>query len=1045
MTPELWQRLKPLYEAALELSGPARGKFVAEKCGNDGELRRELTALLRAHDEPTGPGDAPIVDLRKVFQTKSSYFSPGDLVMGRFRIVRHIGDGGMGSVYEAMDLEMGRIALKTIRADVAANPDILAHFMKEVLLARRVSGPHICRIHEWSGTDYKPVFLTMEFLEGVTLADKLRESGPFQWREAKPIALEICAGLQSIHDAGIIHRDLKCRNIMLTERNGRNCAVLMDFGLAREFTRDGAGGAAHSTRDGAIAGTPDYMAPEQFEGKELGPATDIYALGIVLYELVTGKHPYAASTPIEAAIHRARHLAPASAIQRQVPRNWDRVIDCCLEYEPARRYSSASEVARELRAGPANLGNLRKDRPWVLRLAAALALAGLAWFAFLWWQSRQYYRPGAEAHHWYDAGVAALREGSYLKATRLLTTAVNQDEQYAMAHARLAEAWADLDFDGNAQREMLIATAGERRLNPLDRQYMNAIRATLTRNFPEAVVLYGRILHELPATEKPAGYVDLGMAEERAGNPQKALEDYGRAASLDKDNAAAYMNMAILNSRLNKTADANEAFSNAESIFTAKLDQEGLANLDYERGYAANVSGNLTQATLFLQKSLEEARGIPSVQLEIRALIQLSSVASRQIPIERAIDFAQQAIRLAQESQLDAWAANGFSRLATAKMMQGSDHFPEAESAVQEALQIAQQTQQPRAEALANMVLASLRDQQNRTNEVIAPAQAALNFYQHNGYFEPAARASLLLMRSQVKEGNYEKAAQSGNNLLELAMQSRIQNLQMQAEEAVGDLSLEMERYPDALAHYLKAWNLADSPNYRAYQSLNCADALWRLGRYAESDVKLAEAKQGLTNIGMDDTLEVQIETLLSQLKYRQAAPLIEMAVTKGKELPTDKMQKFELYRSLAEVHEGKKAKALEHLAKAFPQMARSPGEEAELQIMAAEIYLAADSLKQALQLSSTAEVYFSSAGRLDSDLRSATIAAIALKLLHDEANYRNYSKKVLDIISLLKKNWGPRTLNQYLSRPDLKLLMRELPLDTRSTRSAHEATGAAA
>lgn len=1043
MTPELWQRLKPLYEAALELPGPDRDRFVAEVC--DDELRRELTALLRAHDEPTGPADEPLVDLGEIFPGRSSLFSTGDLIMDRFRIVRHVGDGGMGTVYEAMDLEMGRIALKTIRADAASSPDALARFKKEVLLARKVSGPHICRIHEWFATDSHQGFLTMEFLEGMTLADKLRESGPFQWREAKTIALEICAGLQTIHDAGIIHRDLKCRNIMLAKRNGGNRAVLMDFGLAREFTRIGSGETTRSTPDIAIVGTPDYMAPEQFEGKDLSPATDIYALGIVLYELVTAKHPYAASTPIEAAIHRARRPAPASAIQRKLPRNWDRIIDCCLEYEPSRRYSSASEVARELRAGPVNLGNLRKDRPWVLRLAAVLALAGVAWFAYLWWHSRQYYRPGAEAQRWYNSGVSALREGSYLKATRLLTTAIDQDQQYAMAHARLAEAWADLDFDGNAQREMLIATAGERRLTPLDSEYMNAIRATLTRNFPEAVVLYGRILHELPDTEKPAGYVDLGRAEERAGNPQKALEDYGRAAGLDKDNAAAYMNLAVLNSRLNKTADANQAFSHAESIFTAKMDQEGLANLDYERGYAANVSGNLTQATLFLQKSLEEAKGIPSVQLQIRALVQLSSVASRQIPIERAIDFAQQAIKLARDNQLDAWAANGFSRLATARIMQGSEHFPEAESAVQEALQIAQQTQQPRAEALANMVLASLRDQQNRADEVIAPAQAALNFYQHNGYFEPAARASLLLMRSQVKEGNYQEAAQSGNNLLALAMQSKIHNLQMQAEEAVGDLALEMERYPDALAHYLKAWNLADSPNYRAYQSLNCADSLWRLGRYAESDVKLAEAKQGLTNIGVADTLEVQIESLLSQLKYRQADPLIDEAIAKGAEMPADKVQKFELYRTLSEARQRRTAKALDHLAKALSQTPQTAGETAELQMMAAEVYLAAGSLKQALQLSSTAEAYFSSKGRLDSDLRSATISAVASKSLRDEAGYNNYLKKVLDIISLLKKNWEPQTLNQYLSRPDLQLLMRELPLDTRRTRSAHEATGAAA
>src|SRR5271156_1727855 len=240
MTPELWKRLKPLYHAALELPVEARARYGEEACSNDEELKKELTALLKASDERTGPGDTPIVNLSDLFPTEARSFSDGELILGRFRIVRYVGGGGMGEVYEAIDLEMGRVALKTIRPEIAGNPEMLLRFKKEVALALKISGPHVCRIHAFypltdSAGGQKRAFLTMEFLEGITLSDKILQSGPLSWPETKAIALEICSGLQTIHEAGIIHRDLKTRNIMLASRNGSTCAVLMDFGLAREF------------------------------------------------------------------------------------------------------------------------------------------------------------------------------------------------------------------------------------------------------------------------------------------------------------------------------------------------------------------------------------------------------------------------------------------------------------------------------------------------------------------------------------------------------------------------------------------------------------------------------------------------------------------------------------------------------------------------------------------------------------------------------------------------------------------------------------------
>jgi serine/threonine protein kinase/tetratricopeptide (TPR) repeat protein len=377
MTPELWQQLKPLYHAALEMPEAERASFLARECRGDNDLMRELTALFQVSGELTDTFDAPLIHLTDLFPAKRGTLAEGQLLLGRFRIVRRIGAGGMGDVYEAMDLELGRIALKTIRPEIADDPHILSQFKKEAQLARKVSGPHVCRIHELfvAPSDEQSsttAFLTMEYLEGITLAEKIQQSGALPWKEARAIALQICAGLQTIHEAGMIHRDLKSRNIMLASRNGADCAVVMDFGLARAFCGPTTSTQTDFVGTATIAGTPDYMAPEQFEGKELGPPTDIYALGIVIYELATGKHPFAASTPLGAAVSRGKRPPLPSSIQRGLPHRCDEIIGRCLGFDPKSRYQSAKSVAADLDERFFSPARLRKN--WVKALLAATCL-----------------------------------------------------------------------------------------------------------------------------------------------------------------------------------------------------------------------------------------------------------------------------------------------------------------------------------------------------------------------------------------------------------------------------------------------------------------------------------------------------------------------------------------------------------------------------------------------------------------------------------------------------------------------------------------------
>jgi serine/threonine protein kinase len=1033
MTPELWARLKPLFHAALEEGSQNRAAFVDAACKGDEEMKQHLLQLLEAEQQKTRSLDAPLVHLNGALKTVGGRFQSGELVLGRFRIICPIGKGGMGEVYKAEDLQLGTVALKTLRQHIASSPDAFERFRQEVQLARRVSGPEVCRIHELyllpaSGKYGATAFLTMEYLEGVTLYEKIRNDGPRPWKETQSIALEICEGLRLIHEQGIIHRDLKTSNIMLCKRASATRIVLMDFGLARDYSADSLrrSGAPVGARPGdtlpqMIVGTPEYMAPEQFEGKPVSPATDIYALGIILYELATGLHPYAADTPVAAAIRRARHPLPPSSLRPKVPGQCDRVIERCLEYDAEKRFQSANEVAKALRAGPANIENLRKDRPWIIWLVSAIALGLIAGSAFFFWQSRQYYRPNAQASRWYDVGLAALREGNNVKATRSLQQALQQDNHFVMAHARLAEAWANLDFDGNAQRELLLAEPAGRHLEPIDRTYLDAIHATVTKQPQQEVTIYQKILTHLPPPQRPSGCVDLGMAYERSGDPKHALENYTQAAALDSDNPAPFMHIAILQARQHHVAEADTAFQRAQSLLTAEMNQEGLAELDYARGLAANDNGNTDGARQFLDRSKNEAVEIGSIQLQIRDLVQLSSITYGSDP-KRAAEYAKQAVDLARDNRLDAWAADGLVRLAGAQLHQGK--LQEAEESVRDALQLAQQTQQLRVEASANLTLASVMNQKHLPDQVIGPAQAALDFYHKNGYFRSEGGALLLIIRSKRDKGQYKEALESANAFLVSSKKAGITPQMVQAEEVTGTVLVAMERYPEALTHFQNATSLADNPTTKMYEQVNTANTLWKLGLYADSDTLLHETPP-------NDVLgaimsEVRTQSLLSRAQYKEALSYSVASVSRYPKMSAAGRRENAWDQAIAMSHLKMTKQAIAGMEELERQPPDNPAEVAQREMQVAEISLNTGLALQAHDGAAKAAEYFANTGQLDSELRSALLASAASEILKDRTEFSLNSKKAIDIVTQIQQTWNPQFSQTYFSRPDIRTLLAQ-------------------
>src|ERR1017187_10102792 len=269
------------------------------------------------------------------------------VIAGRFRIIRYIAEGGMGTVYEAEDLTLhDRVALKTIRPDVASHPRAVERFKREILLGKKVTHPNVCRIHDLgvdrseNGTEF--LFLTMQFLSGETLASRIKR-GPLPKTEALPLIEDMADALSAAHQAEVIHRDFKSGNVMLVSGANRTCAVVTDFGLARGIHDD-----SSRTHAGMI-GTVEYLAPEQIRGEELTPAADIYALGVVMYEMVTGQLPFTGDSRVTVALkhlndepHPPRDLAP------HLDPNWDETILGCLRKPPLERFQSAAEVKAAL-------------------------------------------------------------------------------------------------------------------------------------------------------------------------------------------------------------------------------------------------------------------------------------------------------------------------------------------------------------------------------------------------------------------------------------------------------------------------------------------------------------------------------------------------------------------------------------------------------------------------------------------------------------------------------------------------------------------------
>jgi eukaryotic-like serine/threonine-protein kinase len=383
---ERWRQVERLYQAALDLEGRDRAAFLERACGTDGDLRRQVEALLESDAKAGSFMESPAIeDAARMLarQQADASAKAGDTVkagtkVSHYRILEKLGSGGMGVVYKAEDTRLGRfVALKFMPEALAGYPEALERFRREARAASALDHPHICTIYD-VGEHVGQPFIAMQYLEGQTLKRRI-EAKPLKMDEVLDLAIQITDALDAAHAKGIIHRDIKPGNIFITHRDE---AKILDFGLAKLTAAripapspgpHDAPTVARERRDltspGAAMGTIPYMSPEQARGQELDPRTDLFSFGAVLYEMATGREAFSGNAAVayDAILNRAP--TPARDLNSSLPAKLEEIINKALEKDRDLRYQYASEMRADLK-------RLKRDTDSGRSAAVPAAVAG---------------------------------------------------------------------------------------------------------------------------------------------------------------------------------------------------------------------------------------------------------------------------------------------------------------------------------------------------------------------------------------------------------------------------------------------------------------------------------------------------------------------------------------------------------------------------------------------------------------------------------------------------------------------------------------------
>ncbi|HSB27214.1 MAG TPA: tetratricopeptide repeat protein [Pyrinomonadaceae bacterium] len=992
-------------------------------------------------------------------------------IVSHYRLLEELGEGGMGTVYLGEDLHLGRRVAIKFPLTEANEHRHRARFLREARAASQLNHPNVAAVYDYGETTDGRPFIVMELVKGRTLSSLIDETSLSLLR-AVEIIEDVARALGEAHSQGVIHRDIKPSNIVESERG---VVKVLDFGLAKHLNAavDAADSNANTllathTQTGTIVGTPLYLSPEQAMAAPVDARSDLFALGAVLYECLAGRPPFSGYNTLEIAAQIIHvNPDPPSIFNASVSPELDRVALKALRKRPEERYQSADELLADLETergrllGESATQNAPRSSSPPLRTSTQTALATLSdifrrprfsfgplivailvvFATFLLgrslWRTTPH-QPSAQAQQWYQLGTNALREGTYYKASQALRQATASDYNFALAHARLAEAWTELDYGDKAKDETILAASlvpDRSSLSPLDALYLQSITDTISRKFTNAIKGYSDIVQRVPDNEKAYAYFDLGRAYEKNEDVENARANYGKAIELDSQCAAAFLRLGILLWRKQDVAGAEKALDRAAEIYRASSNFEGVAEVLYQRGVLYDNEDKVAEARAKFQESLEIARATSNQYQQIRSELQLSSVLRTAGETAQAQQYANEVIKLAQANGLENLATSGLIDLGYSYFLRSD--YEEAESYFKQALEYAQRNKGRRNEARALLSLGSLKQSQGYSDEAVAYTEQALPFYQQGGYRQETAQALLLLGRANRDKGDYDSAFRAFQQQLELAEQDGNVLRQALSHEGMGVVLARRERYPEALTHFEASYSLFSKTGNVlavAYSTINRVSMLLNLGRFNEAETQIADAaakseKVGNKQLAVSLGLEISKMALIrrnfvgAKTKLRSVLSAASAAQLRQSILEAKWMLGSASTLSGA-AHDGL---ALTKEAVTLAEQSKDRWILSKARLALAEAMLESGNADDALANSLTASDGFSQTQQQDSEWHALLISAQATQRKGDVAKSREYANRSLEIFNGLEQTWGKDAYHNYLTRPDVTYYRRQL------------------
>ena len=950
--------------------------------------------------------------------------------VSHYRLERHLGSGGMGDVFLARDTRLDRlVAVKFLSRQ--PDSETRRRLMSEARAIAALDHPAICAVYDVASDPTAGDFIVMQYVEGETLAAKLA-AGPLPAGDALRIAIRIAEALAAAHARGIVHRDLKPRNIMIGPDGAPR---LLDFGVARRLIPPSDLGAQTTatamTNPDTPAGTPAYMAPEQIEGQIVDGRADLFSLGCVLYESLTGRRAFAGPTPY-AVYHEVLHGTPAppSTIVPGLGAGHDAVCDRLMRKPPGERPPSAA-AAREaledvLRGSTPDSSAQVLPRPHVTVSRRALLMAAGALAVILaggWlWSYFSSARVPAGARKWYEDGVEALREGSYATARSRFEFAIREFPDYALAHARLADALTELDDLDGAKDALLrvnqLMSQGSR-LGGDDLLRFDAVRASALRDHAAAIKAYRALAGR--ASSDAERWIDVGRAEEAASKRVEAREAYRRAVDLNPASAAARLRLAVMQAQDGDAAGATVSFDEAERLFRAATNVEGEAETSLRRAVMLLNRGDAAAAETAVAPVVTLGQDPRFVALGLRARFQLARIEIRKRNFERAEALATTAVREAADRGLHTIAALGLIDAGLGSLSAG--RLQEAEERTSRAEALARERKAAVTEHRARLQLASIKDTSRQPAEALKLAEGTLPFFEERQYVRNAAEARILASRAHEALGNVDAAIALAKATLDVATSIRDSALKALALESLAGLAARSGRLAEALAHRETIERehdaIRDDSNL-AYDIRTRTDLLITMGRARDAraalDVIRERIAAGRTAYvsGRVPVLEARLAVVEGQFRdVAAAAPAAGTADANARQLSV--MAEYSRARLGLR---GQAASAVQ----AWPDAGSSPAVNHELAWWAASTLLARGDAARAFAVSHAAVSSPEPPANPEMRWRLAAVAAAAASRLGRASDATALQERARQDLKQFFDRWSASEADRltYLARADL-------------------------